>query len=321
MINNEEETFFPTLTVGQTMDFATRLTLPHTLPKSYNSSDKFRQRFKKFLLESMSIQHTHDTKIGDAFVRGVSGGERKRVSIIETICTRGSIMAWDNSTRGLDASTALDYTRALRCLTDEMGLATIVTLYQAGNGIYDMFDKVLVLDDGKQVFYGTREQARPFMESQGFLCDDGANVADYLTGVTVPSERRLMPGFENRFPRINTELQHSYSQSEIKSRMTDELEYPTTDEARLNTQAFCAAVTLDRSPQLPKSAATMVSFPSQVKACTIRQYQIIWGDKGTQFLVGGHPKPSLKIYTDRCLSTTETSLFGYTSSHSRLLVL
>lgn len=86
------------------------------------------------------------------------------------ICT--GIFSWDNSTRGLDASSALDWARALRALTDELGLTTIVTLYQAGNGIYDLFDKVLVLDEGEQVFYGPREQARPFMESQGFICDD-----------------------------------------------------------------------------------------------------------------------------------------------------
>jgi len=133
------------------MDFATRLNVPATLPRDVNDPEDFRRKFKSFLLESMSISHTEDTKVGDAFVRGVSGGERKRVSIIETLCNRASVMCWDNSTRGLDASTALEYCRALRCLTDEMGMATIVTLYQAGNGIYDLFDKVLVLDEGKQV--------------------------------------------------------------------------------------------------------------------------------------------------------------------------
>lgn len=133
------------------MDFATRLNIPASLPKDVKDSEDFRQRFKSFLLESMGISHTQDTKVGDAFVRGVSGGERKRVSIIETLSTRASVICWDNSTRGLDASTALEFIRALRCLTDEMGLATIVTLYQAGNAIYDLFDKVLVLDEGKQV--------------------------------------------------------------------------------------------------------------------------------------------------------------------------
>jgi len=133
VINNEEEVFYPTLTVGQTMDFATRLNVPNTLPKDVQDPEEHRLKTRSFLMESMGIAHTKDTKVGDAFVRGVSGGERKRVSIIETLATRSSVMCWDNSTRGLDASTALEYTRALRSMTDTMGMATIVTLYQVSH--------------------------------------------------------------------------------------------------------------------------------------------------------------------------------------------
>ncbi|KAL5450460.1 hypothetical protein PMIN07_008826 [Paraphaeosphaeria minitans] len=287
LINTEEELFFPTLTVGKTMDFATRLNIPHHLPKDADNAEDFRLKFKSFLMDSMGISHTEDTKVGDAYVRGVSGGERKRVSIIEALANRGSVVCWDNSTRGLDASTALEYTRALRCLTDELGVATIVTLYQAGNGIYDLFDKVLVLDEGKQVFYGSLEEARPFMESQGFVCGDGANIADFLTGVTVPSEREIHPDFESRFPRNAGELELAYRQSDIKANMDQELNYPTTEEAKSNTHSFCEAMALDRSPRLPKSSSMTVSFQDQMKACIIRQYQILWGDKATFFIKQG----------------------------------
>lgn len=72
------------------MDFATRLKTPETLPENAESAEKHRLGMKEFLLESMGISHTADTKVGDAFVRGVSGGERKRVSIIETLVSQGS---------------------------------------------------------------------------------------------------------------------------------------------------------------------------------------------------------------------------------------
>ncbi|KAH7067890.1 ABC-2 type transporter-domain-containing protein [Paraphoma chrysanthemicola] len=287
VINTEEELFYPTLTVGRTMDFATRLNIPSTLPKDASSREDYRQRFKTFLLDSMGIAHTEETKVGDAFVRGVSGGERKRVSIIEALATRASVMCWDNSTRGLDASTALEYTRALRCLTDEMGMATIVTLYQAGNGIYDLFDKVLVLDEGKQIYYGPREEARPFMESLGFVCREGANVADFLTGVTVPSEREIRPDFETRFPRTNIELHQIYQQSDIKTLMDRELGYPFTEEAKTNTRLFEEAIHKDKSPHLQKSSPMTVSFMQQVRASVTRQYQIIWGDKPTFIIKQG----------------------------------
>lgn len=105
VMNTEEEVFYPALTVGQTMDFASRLKVPFQLPTGVNSHEELRVQSRDFLLKSMGIEHTIDTKVGDAFVRGVSGGERKRVSIIETLATQGSVFCWDNSTRGLDAST------------------------------------------------------------------------------------------------------------------------------------------------------------------------------------------------------------------------
>lgn len=105
VMNTEEEVFFPSLTVGQTMDFATRLKVPFRLPDGVNTQEDHRTETRDFLLKSMGIEHTLDTKVGNAFVRGVSGGERKRVSIIECLASKGSVFCWDNSTRGLDAST------------------------------------------------------------------------------------------------------------------------------------------------------------------------------------------------------------------------
>ncbi|THC97965.1 hypothetical protein EYZ11_002535 [Aspergillus tanneri] len=281
VMNTEEELFFPTLTVGQTMDFATRLKIPFKLPNGIDSPEAYRKETKDFLLESMGISHTNDTKVGNEYVRGVSGGERKRVSIIECLAARGSVFCWDNSTRGLDASTALEWTKAIRAMTDVLGLSTIVTLYQAGNGIYDLFDKVLVLDEGKEIYYGPMAQARPFMEDLGFVCREGSNVADFLSGVTVPTERRIRPGYENRFPRNADTLAAEYEKSPIHAQMVAEYEYPDTDLARERTEDFKAAVAEEQSSRLPKNSVLTVDFVDQVKACVARQYQILWGDKAT----------------------------------------
>ncbi|KAL8708706.1 MAG: hypothetical protein Q9220_006431 [cf. Caloplaca sp. 1 TL-2023] len=281
VMNTEEELFFPTLTVGQTMDFATRMKVPAHPFSDQHSIKDFQQEYRDFLLKSMGITHTEDTKVGNEFVRGVSGGERKRVSIIETLATRGSVFCWDNSTRGLDASTALQYTKAVRAMTDVVGMSSIVSLYQAGNGIYDLFDKVLVLDGGKQIYYGSREEARPFMEELGFICGEGANVADYLTGVTVPTERQIRKGYETTFPRTADEIRADYTRSDIRARMEKEYSYPESDEAKENTKEFKEAVIYDKDKTLPKNSPLTVSFPKQVKACVLRQYQIVWGDKPT----------------------------------------
>ncbi|EXJ77766.1 ATPase [Capronia epimyces CBS 606.96] len=284
VMNTEEELFFPSLTVGQTIDFATRLKVPSHLPDSVRSRQDYQQQFKQFLLESMGISHTDDTKVGNEFVRGVSGGERKRVSIIECLATRASVYCWDNSTRGLDASTALEYTKAIRVMTDVLGLTSIVTLYQAGNAIYDLFDKALVLDTGKQVYYGPIKQARPFMEDLGFMCVQGANVADFLTGVTVPTERQIRPGYENRFPRNADELLQHYEKSPVHQQMAVEYEYPRSPEAQANTRAFQESVVFEKDKRLRHTSPLTAGLLTQIAACVVRQYQIIWGDKATFFI-------------------------------------
>lgn len=105
VMNTDEELFFPSLTVAQTMDFATRLKVSSQQIGNLKSVKQLQKENRDALLESMGILHTSNTKIGNEFIRGVSGGERKRVSIAECLSTSGSIFCWDNSTRGLDAST------------------------------------------------------------------------------------------------------------------------------------------------------------------------------------------------------------------------
>lgn len=281
VMNTEEEIFFPTLTVGQTIDFATRLKVPYHLPSEMKRPTDFQMNYRTFLLNAVGLAHTEHTKIGNEFIRGVSGGQRKRVSIIECLATRGSVFCWDNSTRGLDASTALQFIKAIRAMTDMLGLASIVTLYQASNAIYDLFDKVLVLDEGKEIYYGPMEDARPFMEGLGFICDDSANVADFLTGVTVPKERSIRPDFVNRFPRTADAIREEYRRSTIKANMDQELGYPITTAAKRYTDDFKEAISYDRHKLLPKNSLFTVSFAEQVRACVVRQYQMMWGDKST----------------------------------------
>lgn len=96
------------------------------------SNAHFRKDVADVLLKMLGISHTANTKVGDALVRGISGGERKRVSIAEMVSapislsnlyvnralkqmiTGAAVASHDNSTRGLDASTALDYTKSIR---------------------------------------------------------------------------------------------------------------------------------------------------------------------------------------------------------------
>lgn len=118
-----------TLTVGQTLEFALSTKTPGRngrLPGL--SGNEFNTSVKTMLLKMLNISHTENTYVGDEFVRGVSGGERKRVSIAEMMATRARVLCFDNSTRGLDASTALDFVKSMRAMTDVLGQTTFATL-------------------------------------------------------------------------------------------------------------------------------------------------------------------------------------------------
>lgn len=112
------------------MDFALSTKTPGPNGRLPGVSRKeFDTMVQDALLKMLNISHTHQTLVGDEFVRGVSGGERKRVSIAEMMATRARVQCWDNSTRGLDASTALDFAKSLRIMTDVLGQTTFVSLY------------------------------------------------------------------------------------------------------------------------------------------------------------------------------------------------
>ena len=142
IFNPEEDIFDPNLTVGRTLDFALRMNTPAPGARMPNEEGgdamtdvEYRDKMKKDLTDVLGLSHTLDTKVGDQYVRGVSGGEKKRVSIAEVLTSGASVQMWDNATRGLDADTALRYTRVIRALTDIQRNASVVSLYQAGNGI------------------------------------------------------------------------------------------------------------------------------------------------------------------------------------------
>ena len=112
------------------------------------------------------------TVVGNAFVRGVSGGERKRVSIAETLATKSAVTCWDNSTRGLNANTALDYAKSLRIMTDVSNRTTIVTLYQAGEEIHNLMDEILVIDQGGMIVSSPATEAKQYFIDLGFQCPE-----------------------------------------------------------------------------------------------------------------------------------------------------
>lgn len=137
--NGEDDLHIATLSVAQTLNFALSTKTPGPGGRLPGVSRKeFNQQVLDTFLKMLNIEHTANTLVGDEFVRGVSGGERKRVSIAEMMATRAHVQCWDNSTRGLDASTALDFAKSLRIMTDVLGQTVFVTLCVFPSSIFGL---------------------------------------------------------------------------------------------------------------------------------------------------------------------------------------
>lgn len=209
-------------------------------------------------------------------VRGVSGGERKRVSIAEMMATRARVQAWDNSTRGLDASTALDLVKGLRVMTDVLGQTTFVSLYQAGESIYELFDKVMVIDEGHQVYYGPTSEARAHFERLGYKAMPRQTTADYLTGCTDPNQRQFAPGRSVvDVPSTAEALERAYLDSSVHYEVEQALaKYKAHQEVeKADQEAFRAAVLADKKKGVSKKSPHTLGLTGQIWALTVRQFQ------------------------------------------------
>ncbi|KAJ2826531.1 ATP-binding cassette transporter snq2 [Coemansia erecta] len=206
--NAEEDMHHPSLTVRQTLDFAIQCKMPST--RMLRDRAGYKQEFLDTLLDMYGLAGCADTIVGNAFLRGVSGGERKRVSIAEQVASGAAVDVWDGSTRGLDSSSALDYVRSLRITTDVLRKATVVSIYQASENIYELFDKVMVVDEGRQLYYGPVSAAAAYFESLGIQKPPRQTTADFLTGVTQLDERRVVPGFEDSAPRTAEDFERAW---------------------------------------------------------------------------------------------------------------
>ncbi|KXH68151.1 hypothetical protein CSAL01_13666, partial [Colletotrichum salicis] len=221
----ETDIHFPHLTVGQTLLFASLARTPKNRLPSVRRQ-RYAEHLRDVVMAVFGISHTINTKVGNDFVRGVSGGERKRVSIAE------------------------------------------------------VFDKVAVLYEGRQIYFGSTAMAKQYFIDIGYRCPDCQTTADFLTSLTNPAERIVRERFENRVPRTPDEFATVWKGSDARERLMEEIfafeeEHPL-DGSGVNKfvttrQAHKASVVTPQSPYT-------ISMPMQIWLCMTRKYQRLLGD-------------------------------------------
>ena len=272
---------FPHLTVGQTLEFAAACRTPSTRLHGISRKEHIK-RASRVVMAVCGLSHTYNTKVGNEFIRGVSGGERKRVSISEMMVAGAPLGAWDNSTRGLDSATALKFVESLRLGADLGGSTHCVAMYQASQAIYDLFDKAVVLYQGREIYFGPADTAKDYFEKMGWECPSRQTTGDFLTSVTNPVERKPLPGMEQKVPRTPEDFETYWKNSTEYRDLQEELrrheqDFPV-DPRGAASELLREKKAQRQSKHVPSKSPFTISLPMQVKLTTKRAYQRIWGD-------------------------------------------
>lgn len=171
---SQDDVLYPHLTVLETLKFAALLRLPKNLTKE----EKIEQA--EMIVVELGLTRCRNTIIGGPLLRGVSGGERKRVSIGQEMLVNPSLLLLDEPTSGLDSTTAQRIIATLRTLA--RGRRTVITtIHQPSSRLYRMFDKVLVLCEGYPIYSGHADRVMEYFGSIGFVPGfNFMNPADFL---------------------------------------------------------------------------------------------------------------------------------------------
>ncbi|KAI9831805.1 MAG: hypothetical protein M1819_004702 [Sarea resinae] len=280
----ETDVHFPQLSVGDTLSFAAQARAPRSLPEGV-SKKQYASHLRDVVMAMFGLGHTINTRVGNDYIRGVSGGERKRVSIAEAALCGSPLQCWDNSTRGLDSANALEFCRTLKMSTESLGATACVAIYQASQSAYDVFDKVVLLYEGRQIYFGRTTDAKEFFTTMGFHCPDRQTTADFLTSLTSATERVVKPGWEDRVPRTPDEFAEAWKKSETHAQLMRDIEsyekqYPIGGE---QLQKFIASRRAQQAKRQRVKSPYTLSFGQQIRLCVVRGFQRLRGDPSLTF--------------------------------------
>ncbi|XP_042377391.1 ABC transporter G family member 22-like isoform X1 [Zingiber officinale] len=223
----QDDVLFAHLTVRETLTYAALLRLPRTMSRQQKE-----ERAVNVITE-LGLQGCQDTIVGGSIIRGVSGGERKRVCIGNEILVNPSLLFLDEPTSGLDSTTAL---RIVQVLTEiaESGKTVVTTIHQPSSRLFHRFDKLILLGKGSLFYFGRASKAMSYFSSTGLSPLIAMNPAEFLVDlangntndVTVPTglEDKLQSKESGRHTtrgKLSAEDVHEYLVAAYETKFTE----------------------------------------------------------------------------------------------------
>ncbi|TYI10348.1 hypothetical protein ES332_A09G135900v1 [Gossypium tomentosum] len=169
----QEDILLGTLTVRETITYSAQLRLPSSLTRQDIDG------IVEGTITEMDLQECADRLIGNWHLRGISGGEKKRLSIALEILTRPHLLFLDEPTSGLDSASAFFVIQTLRNVGRD-GRTIISAIHQPSSEVFSLFDDLFLLSGGEQVYFGEAKMAAKFFAEVGFPCPSRRNPSDHF---------------------------------------------------------------------------------------------------------------------------------------------
>ncbi|KAL3828545.1 hypothetical protein ACJIZ3_017347 [Penstemon smallii] len=192
-----------------------------------------------YVLKILGLDICADIMVGDDMRRGISGGQKKRVTTGEMLVGPAKAFFMDEISTGLDSSTTFQIVKFMRQMVHIMDITMVISLLQPAPETFDLFDDVILLSDGQIVYQGPRENVLEFFEYVGFKCPERKGVADFLQEVTSKQDQEQYWCKKNQpYNYISVpELAKAFTSFRIGHQITEELRVPY-DKSRTHPAAL-----------------------------------------------------------------------------------
>ncbi|XP_062172082.1 ABC transporter G family member 15-like [Alnus glutinosa] len=274
----QEDKLLGTLTVRETLTYSAHLRLPTTMTKQEING------IVEGTIIEMGLQDCADRLIGNWHLRGISGGEKKRLSIALEILTRPYLLFLDEPTSGLDSASAFFVVQTLRNIAHD-GRTVISSIHQPSSEVFALFDDLCLLSGGQIVYFGAAKLAIEFFAKSGFPCPSRRNPSDHflrcinsdfdVVTMSLLESRRICEIQESSDPLINL------AAVEIKAKLVEKYrcsEYATRARTRIQEISTIEGLSIERK------GGSQANWWKQLSTLTHRSFVNMSRDVGYYWL-------------------------------------
>ncbi|KAI7983286.1 Pleiotropic drug resistance protein 2 [Camellia lanceoleosa] len=181
-----------------------------------------------YVLKILGLDICADIMVGDNMRRGISGGQKKRVTTGEMLVGPAKAFFMDEISTGLDSSTTFQIVKFMRQMVHTMDVTMVISLLQPAPETYNLFDDIILLSEGQIVYQGPRENVLEFFEYMGFKCPERKGIADFLQEVTSEKNQEQYWFKKNqpyRYVLVN-DFAQAFNSFHIGQKMSEDLRIP-----------------------------------------------------------------------------------------------